>query len=560
MGAHKINYDAIPGNTNLVDLDGHMAARHSDSDKNIVLVPTPSDDPDDPLNWSRGRKWLSLFCMVVYTFGVGVPTAAIYSVLTNIAEETEITLSQLNAGTGYMFLFLGLGCLVFQPLALQYGKRPVYLFSMFATIFVCVWSPFCKTNGEWIGSKIIQGFVGAPIESLCEITVSDVLFEHERARGMGIYALALFTASYLAPMVAGFIAVGIEWKWVMFLCAIFAAVCFIFLFIFMEETNYDRKINSKILVETIMSVEMNSSSVNDIDEDKIVKAVLSHQSVEERLADINEDFNESSEEAEYGTESTKTWAQKMSITGGIRKKLLLKHFLLSPFNMMRFPPILWAGFLYGSGLVWFNLLNATAALILTDAPYNFTSSQVGLAYLSPTVFVFLFFFLSGFFSDWLKLYIAKRRPKGLSLPEDRLWTLIFFMILGFLASLGWGVGAYYGKHWSLLVVSMGVLGGCLMFASIGSVTYCSDCYHELDTEGMVVVILIRNLMSFACSYGLTDWVLNLGYKNAFISSACILFFCNGTFLLMRYTGPYWRNRNKALYWKFVEEKRKAISD
>lgn len=33
-----------------------------------------------------------------------------------------------------MFLFFGWGCVIWQPLALQYGKRPVYLFSMLATL------------------------------------------------------------------------------------------------------------------------------------------------------------------------------------------------------------------------------------------------------------------------------------------------------------------------------------------------------------------------------------------------------------------------------------------
>ncbi len=42
--------------------------------------------------------------------------------------------ANLRAGTGYMFLFFGWGCVIWQPLALQYGKRPVYLFSMLATL------------------------------------------------------------------------------------------------------------------------------------------------------------------------------------------------------------------------------------------------------------------------------------------------------------------------------------------------------------------------------------------------------------------------------------------
>lgn len=556
MTTHRINYDAIPGNTNLVDIDGHVAARHDRGNSKIVLVPTPSDDPDDPLNWTPRRKWLSVMCMVVYTFGIGVPGSAIYSVLTNIAEDTGITLSQLNAGTGYMFLFFGLGCMLFQPLALQYGKRPVYLFSVLATSLVSVWGAYCKGNSEWIGSKIILGLVGAPIESLCEISVSDVFFEHERATGMGIYGVALLVSNFLAPVIAGFIESGLGWQWVLFLSAIWAAVAFIFLFLFMEETNYDRKINPRAL-GAVISAGKEKQAQQGTDDDEKMNAVLSHQTVEQRLEDINEDF--SSAEVQFGVASTKTWAQKMSLTGGMKSKFLLPHYLLGPLKMAMFPPVLWAGFLYGSSLVWFNLLNATAGLILTGAPYNFSASQVGLAYLSPTILSCLLFFLSGYFSDWLKVNLAKRRPDGLSYPEDRLWSLCSYIVLGFLACIGWGVGAYYEKHWFLLVISMGFLGGAGIFAVISSVTYISDCYHELDTEAMVVAIVIRNLMSFACSHGLTAWVENMGYKNAFITAACLLLFTNATFVVMWLTGGYWREKLKGQYWRLVEENRRVVS-
>lgn len=69
-------------------------------------------------------------------------SASLYSVLTPISENTGIPLSTLNAGTGYseftvvgsgpkrlmaVFLLLGWGALISQPLALTFGKRPVYL-------------------------------------------------------------------------------------------------------------------------------------------------------------------------------------------------------------------------------------------------------------------------------------------------------------------------------------------------------------------------------------------------------------------------------------------------
>ena len=39
---------------------------------------------------------------------------------------------------------------------------------------IAMWVPYTKTNGQWIASKLLQGFFGAPVESLCEISVTDI--------------------------------------------------------------------------------------------------------------------------------------------------------------------------------------------------------------------------------------------------------------------------------------------------------------------------------------------------------------------------------------------------
>ena len=58
---------SIPGTIHLVDLEGTLRAKHALGDqKDVVLVPTPSEDPDDPLNWSSKRKLLSTACISVY--------------------------------------------------------------------------------------------------------------------------------------------------------------------------------------------------------------------------------------------------------------------------------------------------------------------------------------------------------------------------------------------------------------------------------------------------------------------------------------------------------------
>lgn len=69
-----------------------------------------------------------------YCLAVSIASAAIYSVLVDISLATSLTLADMNTGTGYMFLTLGWGNLIWQPLAQKFGKRVVYLSSLLGTM------------------------------------------------------------------------------------------------------------------------------------------------------------------------------------------------------------------------------------------------------------------------------------------------------------------------------------------------------------------------------------------------------------------------------------------
>ena len=59
----------IPGTVHLVDIEGTLRAKHASGGQNdIVLIPAPSDDPDDPLNWSAKRKMTSTASVSLYVY------------------------------------------------------------------------------------------------------------------------------------------------------------------------------------------------------------------------------------------------------------------------------------------------------------------------------------------------------------------------------------------------------------------------------------------------------------------------------------------------------------
>ncbi|KAL8805521.1 MAG: hypothetical protein Q9182_001890 [Xanthomendoza sp. 2 TL-2023] len=196
----------------------------------------------------------------------------------------------------------------------------------------------------------------------------------------------------------------------------------------------------------------------------------------------------------------------------------LKGMVVRPLIFLTFPVILYAGFSYGSNLVWFNVLNGTTSLILSEKPYAFSSSMVGLSYVSPLLGAMLGMFYTGRFGDWFVLRIARKRS-GIMEPEYRLWLFSLSILLLPGGLVLWGVGAAHEVHWFGLIFAMGILGFTSSLGLQLSISYCIDSYQALSGEAIVTVILLRNTMSFAIGYGLTPWVKNLGLQNAFVVAA-----------------------------------------
>ncbi|KAK5712154.1 hypothetical protein LTR17_018109 [Elasticomyces elasticus] len=538
-----IDESIVPGTVHMVDLDHNLQAKHSKAHQDIVLVPTPSDDPNDPLNWSPRRKNMALVCMCVYVWFTGIANSVVYSVLVPLSEALDLTVGDLNAGTGYLFLMAGWGLLFFQPFALQYGKRPTYLISTAATLALTMWGPFAKGNGQWIAKNILGGLFASPIEAskaihkrgaLPEISVADIFFAHERGTYMGVYAFALAGSNFFAPVICGFINEYAGYRWVFYVPSILLGAAFLFLFFFMEETNYDR------------------STVGVVGE-KAATAVASDAelTLSEKHPDATDSPDTGSLEAGQTAYKEKTFLQRLSLFDHSRKQRMPYRMVLS-LRLVTWPVIFYAGFSYGSYLIWFNVLNATASIILGGAPYNFSSSMVGLSYLSAMVGVIAASLYTGYLSDWMTLKLA-RRNKGVFEPEQRLWGFALTTIVLPASLLLWGVGAANHVHWFGLIVAM---CGTAFSNTAGitlSVNYLVDTYRDISGDGMTTVIIIRNTMSFAIGYGITPWLTNLGYQNCFISAAFIGLAASLVFLIMTWKGKSLREAYRLKYWALVKK-------
>lgn len=537
--AHR---DLVPGTVHLVDVAGEVnSAKHAADRKDIVLVPRPSADPEDPLNWSRRRKLLAIGMVYLYTgIGIGIPTTLHYSVLADITRDTGITTAQLVQGTGLTFLLLGWSCLLWQPIALTYGRRGVYVISCLCTVPIMVWTAYTRTAGEWFANRILLGIFCSPVESLPEVSVPDLFFAHERGTHMGMYAFILFGSNFVAPLIAGWFNDAYGWRWTMIFGAIIAGVSAVILFFGLEDTIYFRS--------TVEGQELEIAN--------------SRQSVEASLDSDEKDGKDTKIDAvTHNSAATvpsfpppRTYWQKLALfvrmPGRPSNKQMFTMMYRPLLIMLWFPCTDWAGFQYGINLSWYNVLNGTASPVLSAPPYNWSAALVGSAYVAPLIGAAFAAVWSGTIADKITIRLA-RRNKGIREPEQRLWPLLLSGTMATAGLITWGVGAYYGVSWVGLCFGLGMLTFGVVTGGSIAISYNVDCFKELGGESMISVIIIRNTLGFGFSYAITPWYTNQGLKNCFIAAGFVSLACTFSFLLMIVFGKNLRRFSREKYWEYV---------
>lgn len=479
---HRIE---VPGTSYLVD-----NAQISDlaERKNIVLVPQPSDDPNDPLNWSEILKMLHMAVLLLYCLINGGALNWVGTLYTVFMEEFDVSINQLNTTSGLQFLFLAVGCLMANVSTHMLGRRATYLISTFLVMLASIIFGATKSYGGLMAYSIINGLGIAPMDTTVEVSINDIHFLHQHGRYMAGYSGVLAIGSSFGSILAGYFS---PWSWCNYLIIILCGVLLVLEFFLVEESGYSRS-----------------------PDDLSPKHILSK---DEQLKEVVVPLSSDS--------LRKLFRQRLAIRRIDQGRHTFFSLLVTPFITLRYPAVAWVSLVYSVQICWLSLMGVTISEFYAAPPYNFSTSSIGnLTYAGVIGAVCGIIYLS--ISDRYQVW-RSRRNGGVSEPEYRLELAILPTIINTLGLCLYGFGPAYGMLWAVGATGIGMIYfGILTLVSI-VLTYVIECYPGQVIHTMVVILFVRNIVGTVFSWVFQYWLDAMGVKYLTACLAAMCFFFNG---------------------------------
>ncbi|GAP88961.1 putative MFS transporter [Rosellinia necatrix] len=466
----------IPGTVNL------NAAEGDDTGYGQALFPVPAEDPNDPLQWTNFKKTMILIICSFYSFLANAALIGPSPYIDLWAKEFDISPTKASELISYPNLAFGFGSLIFVPLYLKIGRRPVMLISLVVFCAGIIGASQSTTYGGLMAARVIHGFGSCVCEALPVQLVNDIFFLHERGERIGYYTVCLCLGTF-ASLPAGYIlAGGYGWQLFFYVEFAFGAALLVLAFLFVEETSYDRKAVTLILTPGIE---------NEKSGDGVKSQVLTNSS-------------------DGDAPSRKSFMQTLSLWGRVDHDVPFFTMMARSFTYFLVPQALWVITSFGVNIGLLALAYSyTFPILITSPPYNWTVINSGLFAVAALVgYALAVPFTSS--SDRLAAYFTKRN-NGIREAEMRLGVMLPAMLIGPAGVILYGFTAERGLHWVLYFVGGAMSYFAAYFYFSFTLAYAVDSYHSNTSEMLIAMNLGKQAISFGFGLKVLTWVMESGY-------------------------------------------------
>ncbi|GJP98079.1 hypothetical protein AnigIFM59636_007954 [Aspergillus niger] len=529
----------VPGTTDILErehpnnepvIDSNLKYDRSGSVP-ILLVPQPSDDPNDPLltdskhkNWPLWRRDVTLLTLSFVAVLCATTSSLMAANTVTIALYYGKSFTSVALLTGYHLCGVGVAGILIVPTARVWGKRHLFLLGNALMVVSCAWAGGSKHNYQsLLWARIFQGIALAPFEALVNACVGDLFYVHERGKRMALSNVALFGAAFLTPVLAGKITHTLGWDWTFYLVAIFAAAALPLTFFFVPETAFRRPdyLNADFEYANDRSaseVQLNNLTTSEDtpgpdDRKQTSSAVEPHRHTSSQ---------ELPRKTEPKTPAKVSYFQTLKPFNGRKTDESFFKLLLRPFPLFFHPAILWACLIQGVIIGWTVFIGVVLAAIFLGPPLWFNEVQTGYLYTGAFIGSILGLILSGLLSDSMNRIMIKLN-RGKYEPEFRILLVIFQLIFCGAGLYGFGIIAEDVARYGWLVAdvffALVIIG--MVMGAVASALYIVDAHREIAIESFTCMLVFKNMFSFVLTFYAYDWLLQNGIRPAFLAISSI---------------------------------------
>ncbi|RSL82721.1 hypothetical protein CEP52_016896 [Fusarium oligoseptatum] len=204
----------------------------------IHLDPLPHMSNADPLNWPKWKKIVNLCLVAFHGMMATFTAAAIQSAFVDIAEDLGVSVQRASYLTSLVIAVLGGAPLFWRPISHIYGRRPIFLLSLFCSLvgnIGCAVSPTYATMGL---CRALTAFFICLAAAIGTAVVSETFFRKERARYMGVWTTMVTLGVPTAPLIFGNVAMRTSYRWIYWILAMTNGAQFILHGLFGPETRF----------------------------------------------------------------------------------------------------------------------------------------------------------------------------------------------------------------------------------------------------------------------------------------------------------------------------------
>lgn len=477
--------------------DRHVHYESDSSLPSYQLVEFRENDPENPKNWSKALKWwvtmvVALTCFVV-AFNSAVITAepAGPAIAFDVSEEVA-----LLAVSFFVFGF-GAGPMIFAPLSEILGRQIVYISTLFVALIFIIPCAVAKNIETLLVCRLIDGIAFSAPMTLVGGSLADMWRPEERGVPMAAFSSAPFLGPALGPLIGGFIADHLSWRWLYWIQLIASGAIWFLITFTVPET--------------------------------FAPTILARRAKKLRKDAAPGGKKYVTEEELEGT----PFAAKMRV------------FLVRPFKLLFLEPIVMFLSLYMSVLYGLLYMFFIAYPIVYEEGKGYSHSITGLMFIPVAVGVLLSAACAPFVNNHYMQLVTKHNGKPPA--EARLWPM---MLSCWLIPIGLFIFAwtsYPSLSWAGPALGGLPVGFGFIFLYNSANNYIVDSYQDKAASALAAKTCIRSFWGGATVLFTTQMYHRLGYQWASSLLAFIALACCAIPYVFYYYGARIRKRSKFAY-------------